>query len=79
MPAFQAYRLHAPSSPAPGGLPDARFVTLSENDLSPGNVLIRTAYSSINFKDALAWAGRNSIVRQYPRDEARIRQSAGGG
>ena len=67
MPAFQAFRLHALLSPAPGGLPDARFVSLGENDLSPGNVLIRTAYSSINFKDALAWAGRNSIVRQYPR------------
>jgi acrylyl-CoA reductase (NADPH) len=67
MPAFQAYRLHAPLSSAPGALPDARFVTLNETDLSPGNVLIRTAYSSINFKDALAWAGRNSIVREYPR------------
>ena len=62
---FQAYRLHAPALPAT--LPDARFVSLRADELSPGNVLIRIAYSSINFKDALAWAGRNSIVRQYPR------------
>ena len=67
MPSFQAFRLHAPASPAAGALPDAHFVTINDSDLSPGNVLIRTAYSSINFKDALAWAGRNSIVRQYPR------------
>ena len=62
---FQAYRLHVPIAPAT--LPDARFVSLRDDELSPGDVLIRIAYSSINFKDALAWAGRNSIVRQYPR------------
>lgn len=67
MPVFQAYRLHAPASPSTDGVPDARIVSMRDDDLSPGNVLIRVAYSSINFKDALAWAGRNSIVRQYPR------------
>lgn len=62
MPSFDAYRLHTGTP-----VPDARFVSMQDTELSPGNVLIRTAYSSINFKDALAWAGRNAIVREYPR------------
>ena len=62
MPQFQAYRLIA-GEPAP----EARVVSMRDDELSPGNVLIRVAYSSVNFKDALASAGRNSIIRQYPR------------
>ena len=62
MPTFQAYRIHA-AQPAPEG----RFETLGEDALSPGNVLIRVAYSSINFKDALANAGRNGLIREFPR------------
>ena len=60
MPEFQAYRMPAPDAPA-------SFVTMQDGELSPGDVLVRVAYSSINFKDALAHAGRNAIVRQYPR------------
>jgi putative YhdH/YhfP family quinone oxidoreductase len=62
MPTFQAYRIHA-GQPVPEG----RFETLGEDALSPGNVLIRVAYSSINFKDALANAGRNGLIRELPR------------
>jgi putative YhdH/YhfP family quinone oxidoreductase len=36
------------------------------NDLPKGNVLIKTAYSSINYKDGLAAAANGKIVRSYP-------------
>ena len=62
MAEFKAYRLMQ-GEPAPEG----RFVAMRDDELSPGNVLIRVAYSSVNFKDALASAGRNAIIRQYPR------------
>ncbi len=62
MHTFQAYRLSA-GEPAPA----AGFVSLRDDELSPGDVLIKVAYTSVNFKDALAAAGRNAIVRQYPR------------
>ena len=62
MTTFQALRLHT-------GVPEPerRIETLRLDDLSPGNVLIEVAYSSINYKDALASRGRNGIVRQFPR------------
>jgi len=64
MTSFQAYRLFQDEA---GGAPNGRFVTLTEDDLSPGNVLIRVAYSSVNYKDALAALGINRIIRDYPR------------
>jgi putative YhdH/YhfP family quinone oxidoreductase len=62
MTTFQALRLHA-GEPEP----ERRIETLKLEDLSPGNVVIEVAYSSINYKDALASRGRNSIVRRFPR------------
>ncbi len=59
---FKALRLHA-GDPEP----DRRIETIGVDDLSPGNVLIEVAWSSINFKDALASRGRNGIVRNFPR------------
>lgn len=35
-------------------------------DLPAGDVLIRVAYSSLNFKDALSAAGNKGVTRQYP-------------
>eukprot|EP01035_Chromulina_nebulosa_P048716 gene48716-66135_t len=64
MTSFQAYRLFEGDA---GGPPEGRFVSLTEEDLSPGNVLIRVAYASVNYKDALAAAGINKIIRTYPR------------
>ena len=61
MPTFDAYRLHTGTP-----VPDARFVSMQDTELSPGNVLIRTAYSSINFKDALAITGKGAVVRSWP-------------
>jgi putative YhdH/YhfP family quinone oxidoreductase len=34
--------------------------------LSPGEVLVKVAYSSINFKDALAGTGTGRILRRFP-------------
>ncbi len=64
-PTFRAYRLHAP--PEGSTTPEGRFETLGVDDLSAGDVLIRVAYAGLNYKDALAGAGRGRIVRQYPR------------
>jgi alcohol dehydrogenase len=36
------------------------------NDLPAGEVLIRVAYSSLNYKDALSANGHRGITRQYP-------------
>ena len=61
---FRAFRLF---EGAVGASPEGRFVTLSEDELSAGDVLIKVAYSSVNYKDALAAAGANKIIRDFPR------------
>lgn len=43
-----------------------RFVRMTRDDLDVGDVLIRTAYSSVNFKDALAATGAGKIIRRFP-------------
>lgn len=40
--------------------------TLDPTDLPPGDVTIRVAYSSVNYKDALALTPRGGVVRNYP-------------
>jgi NADPH2:quinone reductase len=44
----------------------SRLVQASIDELSPGNVLIEGAYSSVNYKDALAATGAGRIVRRFP-------------
>lgn len=44
---------------------EAAVETLAESDL-PGEVTIRVAYSSVNFKDALALTPKGGVVRDYP-------------
>jgi acrylyl-CoA reductase (NADPH) len=58
---FNAYRIHQRGEGV-----DARFEPLTLDDLSPGEVVIRVAYSSINYKDALAATGAGRILRRYP-------------
>lgn len=58
---FRAYRVHAHGDSARGRI-DA--VTLDQ--LAAGEVVIKTAFSSINYKDALAGSGAGKILRQYP-------------
>lgn len=44
----------------------ARMGTLDPSQLDAGEVLIQVAYSSINFKDALAATGKGRIIRRFP-------------
>lgn len=43
-----------------------RFVDMGIDDLDAGEVVIRVAYSSINYKDALAATGAGKIIRRFP-------------
>ncbi|PZQ87413.1 MAG: oxidoreductase [Leifsonia xyli] len=44
----------------------ARFVELDESELGDGEVLLDVAYSSLNFKDALALRGDRGVARISP-------------
>jgi acrylyl-CoA reductase (NADPH) len=44
----------------------ATLAPLDEARLPAGDVTVRVAYSSLNFKDALAITGRGAIVKQWP-------------
>jgi putative YhdH/YhfP family quinone oxidoreductase len=44
----------------------AQVQQLTQADLPPGEALIRVAYSSVNYKDALACIPEGRIVRSYP-------------
>jgi NADPH2:quinone reductase len=37
------------------------------DELSPGEVVFRSAYSSVNYKDALAATGAGKVIRSFPR------------
>ncbi len=45
----------------------ARVVEMALSELSPGEVVFQTAYSSVNYKDALAATGTGKIIRSFPR------------
>jgi acrylyl-CoA reductase (NADPH) len=44
----------------------SRFVDMKLDDLDPGEVIIRTKYSTINYKDALSYNGTGRIMRKFP-------------
>ncbi len=48
------------------GQVSAAIENISEGDLPPGDVVIRVAYSSLNYKDALAATGNPGVVGQFP-------------
>ena len=58
---FKAFRIHQED-----GRIAARFVAMAVAELTPGSVVIRTEYSSINYKDALAATGKGRILRRFP-------------
>jgi NADPH2:quinone reductase len=58
---FKAFRISQTDSRISGAIVDA---TLDE--LTPGEVVIKAAYSSVNYKDALAATGAGKIIRQFP-------------
>lgn len=44
----------------------AAFETMADHQLDPGEVLVRIAYASVNYKDALAATGKGKIIRRFP-------------
>jgi len=44
----------------------AEVATLGEDDLPSGSVVVRIAYSTLNYKDALAITGQSPVVRKFP-------------
>jgi putative YhdH/YhfP family quinone oxidoreductase len=62
---FRAFRIHGRGADgAPGHRAGIEDVGIDA--LSPGEVVIRTAYSSVNYKDALAGTGEGKILRRFP-------------
>jgi NADPH2:quinone reductase len=58
---FRAFRVFEEDGRVQGRVVDATL-----DDLSPGEVVIKAAYSSVNYKDALAATGRGKIMRRFP-------------
>ncbi|MEJ2161506.1 MAG: oxidoreductase [Chromatiales bacterium] len=61
MDTFRALRMHA----IEGGV-EPRLETVSIDDLNPGEVVIKCAWSCVNYKDALAVTGAGKIMRSFP-------------
>lgn len=58
---FRAFLIRQDEGKVVGG-----FTDMTEAQLDPGEVTIRVAYSSVNYKDALAATGVGRIIRRYP-------------
>ncbi|CAN4279531.1 oxidoreductase [Pseudoxanthomonas sp. LjRoot125] len=58
---FNAFRIHNDDAGYRAGIE-----TLTLDGLNPGEVVIKTAYSSVNYKDALAGTGEGKILRRFP-------------
>ncbi len=61
MAKFQAFRVFRENNEVVG-----RLDSLTVDDLDQGEVLIKTAYSAVNYKDALAGTGAGKILRHFP-------------
>jgi len=61
MEKFRVYRIHEVEKRVV-----ARFEELALEDLDKGEVVARVAYSSVNYKDALAATGAGKIIRRFP-------------
>lgn len=49
-----------------GGKRASRVVELALEDLDPGEVVIRTKYAAVNYKDARAVSGTGNVVKRFP-------------
>ncbi len=58
---FKAYRTFEENK-----VVSSRFVEMTVDELDPGDVTIKTKYSTINYKDALSHNGSGRIMRKYP-------------
>ena len=61
MTTFRAFRIHQDDAGYRAGIE-----TMAIEALSPGEVLVRAEWSSVNYKDALAGTGKGKILRQFP-------------
>ncbi|ALG66796.1 YhdH/YhfP family quinone oxidoreductase [Beggiatoa leptomitoformis] len=61
MQPFKAFRIFNENN-----VISARFTTLDIDDTSAGEVIIKSAYSDINYKDALAATGKGKILKSFP-------------
>ncbi|UPG88545.1 acryloyl-CoA reductase [Luteibacter aegosomaticola] len=61
MPSMKAFRIHNDDAGYRGAIE-----TMDTDALSPGEILVKAEYSSVNYKDALAGTGKGKILRQYP-------------
>ena len=59
--AFPAFRIHSDAAGYRSGIE-----SIGLDALSPGELVIQAAYSSVNYKDALAGTGQGKILRQFP-------------
>lgn len=55
---FKAFRIHADGGHRAG------IESIALDDLSPGEVVVKAAFSSVNYKDALAGTGSGRILRK---------------
>lgn len=58
---FNAYRIHSDDNGYRSGVE-----AVSLDDLSPGEIVVKVAFSSVNYKDALAGTGKGKILRRFP-------------
>ncbi len=58
---FSAFRIHADRDNYRAGIEQMKV-----DDLSKGEVVVKVAYSSVNYKDALAGTGKGKILRNSP-------------
>ena len=58
---FQAFRIHNDDQGYRAGIE-----SMGVDQLSAGEVVIRAAHSSVNYKDALAGTGKGRILRRFP-------------
>ena len=58
---FRAFRIHNDNHVHRAGVEAMRV-----DELTPGEILVKVAYSSVNYKDALAGSGKGRILRRYP-------------
>ena len=61
MASFRVYRIYSED-----GKVQERLVQAALDELDPGEVVIKTAFSSVNYKDALAATGAGKIIRRFP-------------
>ena len=61
MNTFKAFRIDSKNGQVVAG-----FENITLDDLTPGDVVINSVYSGINYKDALAATGKGAILRKFP-------------